>query len=122
MTPDREIDALFAIHDAAHAGTGMTDQGDVATPHVVIARVEAAYPDAVVGVVEAHAVGAAQQQTGLADARLDALCQARVVGREQLRHDGRRPTAVVDRGFEGCFHVRVTDAEDHVPVRVGRRR
>ena len=56
-----EVDALLAVDDAAHAGAGMADVGDVAAARVH-ARLEAAGPHAVHEVVEAHAVRAANQQ------------------------------------------------------------
>ena len=118
-----EVDAFLAVDDAAHARARMADVGDVAAAGVH-ARTEAAAPDAVGEVVEAHAVRAADDEAGLADLREQPLAQRRIgVALDHQRgHHRRRSRAVRDYVVECGVHARVGDGEYHVFDRFGQRR
>ena len=85
---------------------------------------EAAAPDAVGEVVEAHAVRAADDEAGLADLREHAVAQRRVgVALDHQRgHHRRRARAVGDHLVERGVDARVRDREHHVLDRLGQRR
>ena len=118
-----EVDPLLAIHDAAHARAGMADVGDVAAA-AMLARPEAAGPGALGEVVEAHAVRAADDQSGLADLREHAVAQRRVgvVLDHERGHDRRRARAVGDHLVERRLDARVRDREDDVLDGLGQLR
>ena len=85
-------------------------------PRPMRARLEAAGPDAVAKIVEAHAVGAADEQAVLADARRDALAQRghAIVLEHERRHERRGAGAMRDGFVERRLDARIADREDHV--------
>src|SRR5262245_3479260 len=93
----------------------MADVGDIAAAYVLTRR-ESTAPDAISKIVEAHAVGAADYEPGLADLGEHALAEIRftVLREYECGHDRRGARAVSDDLIECVLDALVAYCEDHV--------
>ena len=116
-----ETNTFVDIDDAGHAGAGMADQGDIAAARV-LAGIKTAGPDAIMEVVKAHGVTAANEQSGFTDFGANTLFQWRVgiFSQDECRDDRCGPGPVRNGLVDGCFYACITDGEDDV-VNTGRQ-
>ena len=110
----------IVVRERAEHAAGMGDERDRAGPRLARTR-EAADPDAVEIVVEAHAVAAADRHAGGAGHGGEPARQRRraIVGEEAGREDHRGPRADGDRLGERLLEPLVADREHG---EIGRRR